>query len=487
MKVHVNSFTVSSNTMRDIEQLYFDTYNTTARSLMDSAGLEVARIVGELNPRSICVVCGKGNNGGDGYTAAFYLLQDGFDVCVIEAGEPKTEDAAFYKNRYQHINGVVYSSSEGINKIKSSDCIIDAIFGFGFHGEPKGTELELIQKINTSDCYTVSIDIPSGCHADNAEFTTAVKADLTVALGFLKNANVSYPAYGLCGRIVLANIGFPESIKEEAYKRRSINLINSITAGKVKPEREENSHKGSFGTLALFCGSANMPGAARLAAYGALKCGVGLVNLVADEKTLDYTKQAMAEPVYTVMSGNPEMDKPVNATAYVIGCGYGRDRDDYLKKLLYLADKPVCLDADGINLIADNIYILNKISAEKVLTPHPAEMGRLISKDAKFVQAHRLKVATEFANAHNCVVVLKGARTVIASPDTVYVNTSGSSALAKGGSGDVLAGMVGAFLARGMTPVKAAALAVWMHGTAGDKKAAESGEDSLLPSRLLDT
>ena len=211
-----------------------------------------------------------------------------------------------------------------------------------------------------------------------------------------------------------------------------------------------------------------------------MKNGAGLVKLIGDEKTLGILKTSLAETVFEYIN-----EIPTKATAYVVGCGFGRSRDNLLKVLLPQIKVPVCIDADGINFTADNIYILKSISAEKVLTPHPAEMARLTRSTTEYVQSHRIEVASSFAKQHSLVLVLKGARTVVATPDRLYVNTSGNASLAKGGSGDVLAGMIGANLAKGMTAEQSAISAVLQHGLAGEKQSAIVGMEAVLPSELL--
>ncbi|OGO90492.1 MAG: hypothetical protein A2Y17_12740 [Clostridiales bacterium GWF2_38_85] len=454
---------------------------------MKTAGLAVARRMLDENPKKVCVVCGSGNNGGDGYVAAVYLSADGVDVSVVMSGEPKTEDARYFFEKYKSKGGKLADVTEiaASTEVDAATHIIDAIFGYGFHGEPKGSQIKLIRAVNQSNAFVLSVDIPSGCESDTAEFTEAVDADVTLALGYLKAANVSYPAYGKCGRVELADLGFPKRIDEIAYDNRFITLLNDSTVLPLLPKREDNSHKGSFGTLALYCGSENMVGAAKLAAVAALKSGVGLVKLINDEKTLNYLKQSLSEPVFEYIS-----EAPAKATACVVGCGFGRARDALLAKLLSAIKIPLCIDADGINFVADNIYILKSISADNivtkvVLTPHPTEMARLTGKTTEYIQSHRLEVAGRFAQEQRVVLVLKGARTVVATPDRLYVNTGGSAALAKGGSGDVLSGMIGAYLTQGMSAENAAVTAVYLHGKAGDRQSEIVGMDSVMPSELL--
>ncbi len=248
-------------------------------------------------------------------------------------------------------------------------------------------------------------------------------------------------------------------------------------------KRPEDSHKGLFGTLVSLTGSRYMTGAAYLSSMGALRSGVGLLKLAADEYVQSVLKTCLFEAVFI----RPDEILKQNPSAYLIGCGIGRDYDGILRTLLPSLEKPTIIDADGINYLAANINVLKNMrsSASPILTPHPAEMGRLIGKDAAFVQSDREHIALSFAAEHGCVLVLKGKNTVIAEPDgKITVNTSGNSGLSKGGSGDVLAGVIASLCAQGYSAADAAVLGVYAHGLAADRLAAKYGEHGLLPRDL---
>lgn len=249
-------------------------------------------------------------------------------------------------------------------------------------------------------------------------------------------------------------------------------------------KRPEDSHKGLFGTLISLTGSRKMTGAAYLSSMGALRSGVGLLKLAADEYTQTVLKSCLFEAVYIF----PQEILKHTASAYLIGCGLGREYDGVLSSLLPSLEKKTVIDADGINYLSANINVLKnmRLSAyEKILTPHPAEMGRLIGKDTAFVQAAREKIAADFAVKYGCVLVLKGKNTVVALPDgSVTVNTSGNSGLAKGGSGDVLAGVIASLCAQGYSCADAAVLGVYLHGLAADRLLEKHGAHGLLPRDL---
>ena len=251
----------------------------------------------------------------------------------------------------------------------------------------------------------------------------------------------------------------------------------------IKP-RKRDSNKGDFGTLAMLCGSRYMTGAAKLAALGALRSGVGLVKFFGSGEMIDRMQPMLAEPVYADIKDFAE----AKYDSFLCGCGIARGYDGILPGILRSCKKPAVLDADCINFLAAHKDLLKEIGKNATLTPHPGEMSRLCGKSIEEIQSDRIRTAAEFAAEYGCVTVLKGYKTVIASPDgRVCVNGTGCSALAKGGSGDVLAGVVGSLAAQGYKPFEAACVGVFMHGLAGDRLAASKGEHGAIPSDLPET
>lgn len=246
-------------------------------------------------------------------------------------------------------------------------------------------------------------------------------------------------------------------------------------------KRPEYSNKGTFGTLVSLCGTRNMTGAAYLSSMAALRSGVGLLKLAADE----YTQMILKNNLFEAIFIKPEEISEQPATAYLIGCGLGREQDAFLGDLLPTLSQKTVIDADGINYLAANINVLKDMRCEKILTPHPGEMGRLIGRDISYVQYDRVGIASSFAVEHNCILVLKGKDTVVAFPDrSVVINNTGNSGLAKGGSGDVLAGFIASLCAQGYSCNDAAVLGVYLHGIAADMLVARYGEHGLLPRDL---
>ena len=256
--------------------------------------------------------------------------------------------------------------------------------------------------------------------------------------------------------------------------------IDQTILGKLLP-RKENTHKGSFGTLAMLCGCDDMPGAAYLAASGALRSGVGLLVAAADGELKRVLQSRIAEPVWISTASLPHP----TATAFLCGCGLGRARDDLLLKLLPRIQVPAVYDADCINFLSAHIDVLDELSSVAILTPHPTEFSRLTGLSVSEIQENREGSAASFAQKHGCVLVLKGHKTVVASPEgEVLVNTSGCNALAKGGSGDVLAGVIASLLAQGHSPMESACIGVYAHGLAGENLAKQYGTRGVLPSDL---
>ncbi len=462
------------------------TYGVTEAKLMEAAGEAIYREISAAVPDgSIAVVCGTGNNGGDGYAAAVMLLKAGRDVKIIFTDLPKSDTSYAFFEQYKSLGGVLlrYGDKPELceNEIIEASGVIDALFGFSFVGQLNGAYEELVHFINSSKAIVVSADMPSGVYADGGYTPVCVSADITCTFSVNKPATVSYPSYGCCGRTVLCDIGVPPEaiagITPAGYILGKDTLSYAL-------KRPENSNKATFGTLVALCGSPGMPGAAYLSAIGALRSGVGLLELMSDSETLGVLKNRLSEPVFTVFSGGDCTPSRYH-TAFLVGCGIGRIYDNVLGDLLKRQTQTTIIDGDGINYIASHINVLTEMQGDIILTPHPAEMARLMGCHIKQVIENRLEVARSFAMEFGCVLVLKGSHTVIASPKgQISVCLAGCSALAKGGSGDVLAGVIASLAAQGMSPYKAACLGVYAHALAGDRLAEKWGERGVLPHDL---
>ncbi len=464
--------------------------------LMYTAAQKIAQAVrNNVQPLSkICVVCGNGNNAGDGFAVAPMLAALGYNVSVLCCNDKEfTPDAEYYFEQLDGVPVFRYTDDkyEALGLIQESDAIIDAIYGNGFRGSLDEDCSAIANAINSSNAFVIAVDIPSGCVCNNGRVEGAsVKANVTVALSTMKPCYFLYPSCEYCGKVELNDIGIPE----EAYNSvtHDAQIVTKEYCSSILLKRPENSHKGTFGKLLLVCGSEDMPGAAKLALSGALRSGVGLTKLASVKSVCDKAGAKFDEPIFSSYDDMYELaqeieDISMDCNAAVVGCGIGRNDEAgvVVKNLIEQTELPLLIDADGINVLKPNINILSSRNGGCIITPHPKELSNLIELSVGEIQSDRIGCALQTAHQLNAVTVLKGAHTVIASPQgEVYINITGNSGLAKGGSGDVLSGLIGSFLAQGYKPIDAAMLGVYMHGKAGDLCAEDIGEESMLPSDL---
>lgn len=475
--------------------------------LMENAGSYCARVIRKTfentNKRNVLIVCGKGKNGGDGFVIARKLMENGFRVTVmITAGLPKDAESSEMLSRIR-ATGIPILYFDSISKDNSyfnnAQIIVDCVFGIGFKGTPDPVSENVFERINSSSASVVSVDVPSGLYGDSGETTGAhVKADITVAITSLKPVHVLKPACKQCGQVVLAHIGIPE----ECY-RTVLSPLVTFKSDDIKrffPKRAFESHKGSFGTVLVIGGSYEMPGAVFMASSAAVNSGAGIVKLAFPDAAYSAIASKTVEQVLVPLESNengrisckalPRIAKELeNCSAVVIGCGMGVDGDTeaVVRFVIENSTVPVILDADGINCIKDNIDILDSAKSTVILTPHPGEMARLAKCSAGEIQANRGAAVKSFTEAHKSVLVLKGASTLVCETgnDGIYINSTGNPGLATGGSGDVLAGLIGSFCAQGLSPYKSAIAGVHIHGEAGDTVSEEYSMMGNTPSKLL--
>ena len=480
------------------------------KRMMENAGAACARNIRNIcekelsGKKNICIVCGKGNNGGDGFVIARKLSENGFYPKIILAdGYPGTEDAI---DNYKMTIGLgilsVWYDSErekAVTALKDADVIVDAVYGFGFHGELSTDMKMLFGAINSSSALVISVDIPSGVYCDNGKMSdSAIKADYTIAVSALKPAHIIYPAAENCGDIIVVNIG----ITEESF--RSVkNTLFTLSPREIKqffPKRETTGHKGSFGHALLICGSRKMTGAAELSAKAALRSGAGLVTVAFPECMYIPMATKLTEALLLPLEANDEGTLSEKALPYIlaemekcdavlIGCGIGVNKDTVkiVSSVIANAKCPVIIDADGINAVSTDINMLRKAAVPVILTPHPGEMSRLIGVSVENIQSDRVAVAKNFSGNYFVTLALKGANTIVTGEreEGVYVNSTGNTGLSKGGSGDLLAGLMTGFVAQGMDPQKAAQAAVYIHGYLGEQVSESTSVRGMLPSDML--
>lgn len=491
---------------RKLEQSAVDN-GCTYLGLMERAGQEASAFIQQTLSqfrRKTVILCGSGNNGGDGFVVARCLAGWSDDVLVVLlSGRPKTGDALTMYEKAKKTDGIRLSDfpSESLEEeIRKADLIVDGIYGIGFHGTVKEEYLPVIRWVNGSKGKVVSLDLPSGITCDFGEVPgEAIQADYTVTFSAWKLSQVQCPAMEYCGEVHVAHVGVPEKVYAESdFVAKT---TGSWALERILAPRKLNTNKGSFGYLLSLCGSRGMAGAAVMSAQSASRCGVGLIDLALPESIYPVAASAVRESVFTLLPERdnkiflPEAEKLLSdklahrTTACLIGCGLGTSQEaqSLVGYLLVHSKVPMVIDADGLNVIAFSPEILSEAQVPLVLTPHPGEMARLLKTTVQDVQHHRLEYAQKFAVEHHLVLVLKGNKTVVACPDgRIYINVTGNPGMAKAGSGDVLAGMIGAFLAQGLTPEQAAAGGVYLHGLAGDRCARRLSQIGMTAPDLIE-
>lgn len=497
-------FVVSTEQMK-IAEGNSDRAGVSYLRLMENAGeacfKRICGIVGSVEGKNVVVLSGRGNNGGDGIVIAKEIIRAGGNALVVFAVDlPNTTCSRECYNQYeQELKTIVYTHREDSVKtaISKADIIIDCVFGTGFHGTLEPKISALFGFINAC-ChgFKISIDVPSGCNSDTGEIAeNAFKPDVTLTLGAVKKGLLSHGCFEFCGSIVLVDIG----INEKCYLRCEA-VISDRTLLEFIPERPVSSHKGTYGRLLNISGSGRYTGAALLSTKAALRTGAGLCTLATPMRVVNAIACAIPEATFLPLHQDDECfitedvseqfaEELKKATAVSIGCGLGntdasRITTEYVIKN---ADCPVIIDADGINSLSSDINVLKDNNGRVIITPHPAEFSRITGKTTEEIQKDRLTLAKSFAAEYGVTVVLKGVNTVIASPDGMcMVNSTGNAGLAKGGSGDVLTGIIASLAAQGTEPFFAAALGVYLHGLAADELAKKTSLAGMLPSDIAE-
>ena len=467
-----------------------------ASILMENAGTAVAEAAAKLGGAAarFLVVAGPGNNGGDGYVAARKLHAAGRQMDVWRVGDPaRLRGDAARNHAAVEQSGVPVHSSAAALPLRPGDVVVDAIFGTGLGRAPEGEAADAIRQLDrwrAEGVRVLAVDLPSGLSSDSGRaFEPCVAADLTVTFGARKLGLALEPGATLAGCIEVVDIGLAELTP-------STWLLEPSDGPRWLPARRSDSNKGTYGHLLVIAGSRGKSGAAALAGLAALRSGVGLCTVATPVDALSDVQghapelMGVALPAAAVL-GPTHLDVLLAAAegkdALVIGPGIPRGSETHalLGELLARLDVPVLLDADGLNAIAGHPEVLRRARAPVVLTPHPGEMARLAGQSIAEVQADRIGTARTFARTHRAVLVLKGARTLVAEPGgQLRVNPTGNPGMATGGTGDVLSGMIGAFLAQGLAPVDAASVGVLAHGLGGDAAARRWGRLGVIASDM---
>lgn len=485
---------VTAKEMKALDVQAQNDYAMPGILLMDNAAQAVAEAVHEaltaLEGERVVIFCGGGNNGGDGLGAARWLQSYGVSVRAFIVGaalDAVQGDAALELAMFTKAGGRVEALSTEDDWVlaelaaSKADVLVDALLGTGFHGELEGDVLRACELLNKSEKYILAVDIPTGVNADNgAVCEQAVRADHTVTMALVKTGLLLYPGREYCGDIELADISMPVKLVEE-YQSDKYRLTDEIVR-ELLPLRKANAHKGDAGRVVICAGSPGYTGAAALASDAAVKAGAGLVSLytplssrdVLAIKLTEVMVHGLLERMPGILGGGAASDVASNAEAADVlaigpGLGTSESTQEAVRTILQKITTPVVIDADALTALAGHTEILAAMQAQKVLTPHPGEMARLTGLEIAEIEADRINIAKKYAEQWQAIVVLKGAPTVIGCPNgTVYVNSTGNSSLATGGSGDVLTGIIAGLAAQEISLQEAAICGVYLHGLAAE-------------------
>lgn len=498
-------YIVTNKQMRNAEQNAIKC-GITLLQLMQNAGTACADAITrhvDVESREFVILCGSGNNGGDGFVIADRLNRSGAITHVVMVnGDSRSGCASQCFDIYGHRIDVIYldrNQERVFSLLKNCFCVVECIYGTGFHGELNEKMTPLFNYLNTlSSCVKISVDVAGGCNSDTGEIADcAFKPDITMVLGAMKQGLLNHPCYDYLGELLLLDIGIPDNCFDE-YVGEFVN--ESITI--YFPQRKKSDNKGTYGRLLNVAGSVCFSGAAALSTKAALRTGAGIVTLATPYNVGVALAGNICEATYLLLpqdekgfasEGSTEVIASIlpAVSAISIGCGLGDSENTYkiVKYVLENTTCPVILDADGINSIKTHINLLkdNDKGNRIILTPHPKEFSRICGKSVAEIQQNRIAAAKEFAVEYGVILLLKGVNTVIATPDgRAFVNITGNPALAKGGSGDVLCGIIGGIAAQGVKPCYAAIMGAYYHGLCADRLSESRSMAGILPSDIVE-
>lgn len=501
---------VTAHQMRELDRRTIQEAGVPGKTLMERAGAGVVSAMeetfGDLKGKTVTIFCGKGNNGGDGFVVARLLRQkrSTVQVCLLAHTRDLKGDAKLMYQRF--VKGASRStvlsapSPDHVHRLtRDSHVLVDALLGTGTSSPIAGPYHETIQAMNASETNTVAVDLPSGIDADTgATLGAAVHADLTVTFGNPKLGLFLGAGIDHVGRLHCVDIGIPNQYVEDLHL--PIELLTAATIRPWLPKRPASSHKGTFGHVGIIAGSSGKSGAAALAAKAALRVGAGLVTVATPAGVQASVGSGLPEVMTLPLPETAEHTLSRQAlpqlqtflqsrTAIGIGPGLSTHAETagVIRTLIAQCDRPIVIDADALNALAGHTNLLRSCPISPILTPHPGEMARLLGESTTATVNHnRLDIAQDFARTHASIVVLKGARTIIAHPHgSTAITPTGNPGMATAGTGDVLTGILTGLLAQGISPWEAAQSGVYLHGFAGDLAAQAYGYPSLMAGDLL--
>jgi hydroxyethylthiazole kinase-like uncharacterized protein yjeF len=497
--------------MRKLDRKASEEFGISGLVLMENAARGTVsamfRHFPDLLTKRVGILAGRGNNGGDAFVVARYLLNRGLvcQVYLLTAKEEVKGDAAanleilkrMGADIIEILNPEAWEAQRA--KIAEKEILVDGILGTGLKGPVKGFFRKIIDFVNSLGLPVVSIDIPSGLDADSGQVLgTCIQACMTVTFGLAKRGLLVQPGAQYCGRLVIVDISLPKpSIEAETIKDF---LIEGSEFLPFLLPRNPDAHKGEFGHLLVLSGSPGKTGAAAMVCQAAIRVGTGLVTLGLPKSLNPIMEakltEAMTEPLPETKDhtlGLPALQRITelysrkNALAIGPGLSLHPETARLIQRMVRSADLPAVIDADGLSAFVGKIDLIKKNRKGLILTPHPGEMARLLGVSVPEVQQNRIEVARKFAQENRLILVLKGARSIVAGPEgDIFINPTGNPGMASGGMGDVLTGMVGGFLAQGFPPLEAAKLGVYLHGLVGDFVACQKGERGMAATDLIE-
>ncbi|KPJ61307.1 MAG: hypothetical protein AMJ46_02710 [Latescibacteria bacterium DG_63] len=497
--------------MRNIDAKAIDGLGIPGLTLMENAGRGVVsvveQVVGEINGKSFAVVCGKGNNGGDGFVVSRLLREKGARVAAFLLARKKdvSGDASVNLERFVSMGGGVTELTEGnifeelVPVLERTRFVVDAIYGTGFKGKVPGFVARVIELINSSEAQVFAVDVPSGLDCGTARTEgVCIRAHATATLALLKKGLVFFPGRKFTGDIFLIDIGIPDACVDE--ENIQLTLMDNRLAREWFPAREPDVHKGDCGKIAVVGGSVGLTGAVALCSMAAMRTGAGLVTAAVPSSLNDILEtkmtEAMTRPLPETIERTISLDARGAVTDLILasdvlafGPGLSRNPESaaLARKIVPYVAKPTVLDADGLNAFIGHTDLFARAGKCLIITPHIVEMSRLSDEEPSLIEDDRVGAARRFSEKYGIIVLLKGAPTVIAQPDGMaYVNPTGNAGLASGGSGDVLTGIIAGLLGQGVSPVRAAVLGAYMHGLAADMAKEGLGEEGMIAGDLVE-
>lgn len=502
---------VTGSQMKEIDKAAIKDYKIPGVKLMETAGSyvyeEVIKTFNGKKDKSVIIICGAGNNGGDGYVVARKLHCDFIEVKVYSTVDVNklTGDAKINYEKFIELGEEVcdlnnISILEKFKKdINNSYIIIDAILGTGISREVSGNIANIINIINSAKKNIISVDIPSGTSANDGKiYGVSIRANKTIAFQLPKIGNIFYPGAEYGGKLIVKDIGIPQKIIND-NKDINISLIDEEYIKAIILKREKDTHKGTYGKAVVIAGSKGMAGAAVLTSKSALRSGIGLIKVAVPESINNIIQISVSEAITIPIPDNNRGSIGIEDIPYILenisdsdivaigpGCGRTDEIGYTIENILKNTDNSMVIDADGLNALSNRMELLDDKNNTLIISPHPGEMSRLTGLDIEYINENRIEVASTFAKEKKVIVVLKGARTVVAEPSgKIYINITGNPGMSTAGSGDVLTGIITSFIAQGLSAEEAAVAGVYIHGLAGDIMAKKVGEYGLVASDIV--